>query len=76
MQKLSGVVKTMGLHLEQVQDFTPTPMTLTSTIFYTGIDPYTGNKIFVEDSKDGKLKQRELFFAKPYAPKKPIKRKR
>lgn len=76
MQKLSGVVKTMGLHLEQVQDFTPTPMTLASTIFYTGIDPYTGNKIFVEDSKDGKLKQRELFFAKPYTPKKPMKRKR
>jgi len=48
--------------LEQVQDFTPTPMTLSSTIFYTGVDPYTGEKVFVARSKEEKLRQRDYFF--------------
>lgn len=73
MQSLSKTVQSMGIQLEQVQDFTPTPMTLASTIFYTGVDPYTGSKVFVERSKEGKLKQRELFFTKYYKPKKIIK---
>ncbi|MDD2277441.1 MAG: YgiQ family radical SAM protein [Bacteroidales bacterium] len=73
MQSLSKTVQSMGIQLEQVQDFTPTPMTLASTIFYTGVDPYTGSKVFVERSKVGKLKQRELFFTKYYKPKKIIK---
>ncbi len=53
-----------GLHfdLRQVQDFTPTPMTLSSVIFYTGIDPYTGNNIFVERNMESKKAQKELFF--------------
>jgi len=76
MQKLSEKVTKLGLHLEQVQDFTPTPMTLASTIFYTGVDPYTGKKVFTERSKEGKLKQRDLFFLKSQTNKRVINKKR
>lgn len=62
MNKLASKMEKMKLQPEQVQDFTPTPMTLASTIFYTGTDPYTGKKVFTELSKEGKLKQREQFF--------------
>ena len=62
MNSLALRMEKMRIHPEQVQDFTPTPMTLASTIFYTGIDPYTGKPVFVERSKEGKLKQRENFF--------------
>jgi len=62
MNKLATLMERMRLQLEQVQDFTPTPMTLSSTIFYTGVDPYTGKSVYVARSKEDKLKQRELFF--------------
>lgn len=62
MRELTKKVEKIGLHIEQVQDFTPTPMTLASTIFFTGTDPYTNKSVFVERSKDGKIKQREHFF--------------
>lgn len=62
MKSLAGKMEKMRIQPEQVQDFTPTPMTLASTIFYTGVDPYTGKPVFVERTKEGKLKQREHFF--------------
>lgn len=62
MNSLAKRMEKMRIHPEQVQDFTPTPMTLASTIFYTGVDPYSGKPVFVERSKEGKLKQRENFF--------------
>lgn len=46
---------------EQVQDFTPTPMTLSTTIFYTGLDPYTLQPVFVARSAEAKRKQRSYF---------------
>ncbi len=49
---------------EQVQDFTPTPMTLSSTMFYTGIHPETGEKIYVARGKEEKLRQKDWFFTK------------
>ena len=57
-------VKTKGLnyHLEQVQDFTPTPMTVATTIYYTGYHPYTLQPIYTAISKDEKLAQRRYFF--------------
>ena len=48
--------------LEQVQDLTPTPMTLSSTMFYTGENPYTGEKVFVARSQDDKRRQKAYFF--------------
>jgi uncharacterized radical SAM protein YgiQ len=62
MKKLAAEVKSLGIKPEQVQDFTPTPMTLSTTMYYTGFDPYTGNKVFTARSIDEKRKQKEYFF--------------
>jgi len=62
MAKLGRTVGKLNLRLEQVQDFTPTPMTLSSVMFATGIDPYTGEKIFVETEQEKKRRQRNYFF--------------
>jgi uncharacterized radical SAM protein YgiQ len=62
MNKLASIMQKMRIHPEQIQDFTPTPMTLASTIFYTGVDPYTGKSVYVARSKEDKLKQRDQFF--------------
>lgn len=52
--------------LEQVQDLTPTPMTLSSVMFYTGENPYTGEKVYVARSQDDKRKQKQYFFKKQH----------
>ncbi|PLX15017.1 MAG: YgiQ family radical SAM protein, partial [Salinivirgaceae bacterium] len=49
-------------HLEQVQDFTPTPMTLATVMFYTGLNPYTLEPIMVAKSGKEKQLQRSFFF--------------
>lgn len=51
--------------LEQVQDLTPTPMTLSSVMFWTGRNPYTGQKVFVARSQEEKRRQKSWFFARP-----------
>ena len=50
--------------LEQVQDLTPTPMTLSSVMFWTGFDPYTGEKLFVARRQEDKRRQKSYFFDK------------
>ena len=68
MKTLADKTKKLHLKLEQIQDFTPTPMTLATVIFYSGYNPYTMEKIYVAHSKNEKLKQREQFFwHKPHA---------
>lgn len=62
MADLAADTKELNFHLEQVQDFTPTPMTLASEIFYSGINPYTGEKVYTATSEQEKLAQRRLFF--------------
>jgi uncharacterized radical SAM protein YgiQ len=62
MAILALETKKMGFHLEQVQDFTPTPMTLASVVYYSGIHPYTGEKIYSARTRDEKLGQRQFFF--------------
>ena len=62
MAELAATTKDLDFRLEQVQDFTPTPMTLASEIYYTGIHPYTGEKIYTAKSKEDKLNQRRFFF--------------
>ena len=62
MKALAGEVKSLGIRPEQVQDFTPTPMTLSTLIYYTGFDPYTGKKVYVARSGDDKKRQKEYFF--------------
>ncbi len=63
MKLLSQKTRRLGMRLEQVQDLTPTPMTLSSVMFYTGIDPYTGEKLYVARSQDDKRRQKGWFFA-------------
>jgi radical SAM superfamily enzyme YgiQ (UPF0313 family) len=52
----------LNFHLEQVQDFTPTPMTVATEIYYTGIHPYTGESIYTATDEKSKLAQRRYFF--------------
>jgi uncharacterized radical SAM protein YgiQ len=62
MRDLANETKKLNFKLEQIQDFTPTPMTLASTVYYTGVDPYTKKKIFAAKTQEQKLKQRSYFF--------------
>lgn len=62
MKKLSTKVRSLGLLTDQVQDLTPTPMTLSSVMFYTGEDPYTGRKVYVANSYEEKCQQKSYFF--------------
>ncbi len=50
--------------LEQVQDLTPTPMTLSSVMFWTGENPYTHEKVYVARSQEEKRRQKSWFFRK------------
>ncbi|MBR6732072.1 MAG: DUF3362 domain-containing protein, partial [Bacteroidales bacterium] len=51
-----------GLYMDQVQDFTPTPMTTSSVMFYTGLDPKNLDKVFVERDIERKREQKSFFF--------------
>ena len=62
MIDLAVYIQANHLYTEQVQDFTPTPMTLSTLMYYTGIDPYTGKKVYVARNIDAKRKQKEHFF--------------
>lgn len=62
MAELACETKKQGFHLEQVQDFTPTPMTLATTMYYTGSDPYTGKPVYVAKTKEEKQDQQRFFF--------------
>ena len=62
MALLACETRDLNFHLEQVQDFTPTPMTVSTEIYYTGYHPYTLEKIFTPRSKEEKLAQRKYFF--------------
>ncbi|MEI6049213.1 MAG: YgiQ family radical SAM protein [Bacteroidota bacterium] len=62
MADLVSEVKSLGIRPEQVQDFTPTPMTLSTLMYYTGFDPYTGKKVYVARSIEDKRRQKEFFF--------------
>jgi len=62
MRMLADETKRMGYHPEQVQDFTPTPMTLSTTMFYTGLNPYTMDKIYVAKTDKEKRRQNSYFF--------------
>lgn len=62
MRNLASEVKAMGIRPEQVQDFTPTPMTLSTLMYYTGVDPYTGKKVFAARKIEEKRRQKEFFF--------------
>ena len=62
MAQLAAETKRMHYHPEQVQDFTPTPMTLSTTMFYTGLNPYTMQPIYVAKTPEQKRRQNAFFF--------------
>ena len=62
MAELAVLTKRMDFHLEQVQDFTPTPMTVSTEAWHTGFHPYTLQPIFSAKSQRDKLAQRQFFF--------------
>jgi uncharacterized radical SAM protein YgiQ len=62
MQQLSKQLHALKLQPEQVQDFTPTPMTLATTMYYTKTNPYTGKPLYVAQSKADKDYQKSFFF--------------
>jgi uncharacterized radical SAM protein YgiQ len=64
MHQLAQEVKKLQVHVEPVQDFTPTPMTLSSVMYATGMDPYTKKPLYVARSREGKQKQKDYFFWK------------
>jgi uncharacterized radical SAM protein YgiQ len=62
MAELAAETKTMGFRLEQVQTFTPTPMTLSAVMYYTGINPYSKQEVFSAKSKSEREQQQMFFF--------------
>ncbi len=62
MKQLAEKTKTLGYRLEAVQDFTPTPMTLATEMYYTGYDPYTMKKIYCAKTPEDKRRQNQAFF--------------
>ncbi len=62
MAELAAETKEMGFKLEQVQDFTPTPMTVAEVIYYTGLHPYTLKPVFTAKSPEEKKNQNRYFF--------------
>ena len=62
MAQLAAITRKLGFHLEQVQDFTPTPMTTATEMWYTGYDPYTLEPVFSAKTPQEKEAQRQYFF--------------
>ncbi len=62
MAELAAITKDLDFHLEQVQDFTPTPMTVSTEIYWSGVHPYTGKPLFTPHTEADKLAQRRFFF--------------
>lgn len=62
MAELAVITRDLDFHLEQVQDFTPTPMTVSTEAWYSGFDPYTLEPVFCAKTPKEKLAQRQFFF--------------
>lgn len=62
MKNLAEKTRRLGYKLEQVQDFTPTPMTLATEIYYTGINPYTQEEVYSAKSSEDRRAQNDCFF--------------
>ena len=62
MAELAAITKGLQFQLEQIQDFTPTPMTVSTEMYYTGFHPYTLEKVYTAQTKEQKLSQRQFFF--------------
>ncbi|MGM9765991.1 MAG: DUF3362 domain-containing protein, partial [Candidatus Cryptobacteroides sp.] len=62
MERLAANPALRGLYMDQVQDFTPTPMTTSSVMFYSGLDPRNMEPVFTERDMEKKKLQKSFFF--------------
>ena len=62
MANMAVETKDMGFKLEQVQGFTPTPMTVSTVVYYSGYHPYTLKKMYTARSKTEREDQHRFFF--------------
>lgn len=62
MAELAVITRQLDFHLEQIQDFTPTPMTVATEAWYTGVHPYTLEPVYSAKTPQQKLAQRMFFF--------------
>lgn len=62
MANLAAETKDLGFRLEQVQDFTPTPMTVAEVIYYSGVHPYTLKPVYTAKTREEKQNQNRFFF--------------
>jgi radical SAM superfamily enzyme YgiQ (UPF0313 family) len=62
MAELAVLTKKQGFKLEQVQDFTPTPMTLATVMYYSGLDPYTLREVITAKTDQERSRQVMFFF--------------
>ena len=62
MAELSVITKDLDFKLEQIQDFTPSPMTLATEMYYTGYHPYTLERVYTAKTAGEKSNQRQFFF--------------
>jgi len=62
MEDLARLSRRLGVRLEQVQAFTPTPMTLATAMYFTGVDPYTLKPVYVARTPAERAEQHKLFF--------------
>ncbi len=62
MAELASITKDLGFRLEQVQDFTPTPMTVATEIYYSGVHPYSSKPVYRAVSDKEKKAQMQFFF--------------
>lgn len=64
MAEMADVLMELDIRPEQVQEFTPTPMTLSTTMFYTGFNPYTGEQVYVPRDPGERKRQKDRLFQK------------
>lgn len=64
MAEMADVLRELDIRPEQVQEFTPTPMTLSTTMFYTGFNPYTGEQVYVPRDPGERKRQKDRLFQK------------
>ena len=62
MENLANHPALKGIWMDQVQDFTPTPMTTSSVMFYSGLDPRDMTPVFTEHDPEKKQRQKSFFF--------------
>ena len=65
MVELAEYVRDTGLYTEQVQDFTPTPMSISTTVYHTGLDPFTLEEVYVPKGREKRVQRALMHYRDP-----------